>query len=42
VLHGFATLEAASGFQIDVGVEASFTWMIDFIDQGLQSLDDAP
>lgn len=42
MLHGFATLEVASGFQIDVGVEDSFTWMIDFIDHGLQSLDDAP
>ena len=42
VLHGFATLEVASGFQIDVGVEDSFTWMIDFIDHGLQSLDDSP
>lgn len=39
MLHGFATLEVASGFQIDVGVEASFTWMIDFIDHGLRSLD---
>jgi len=42
VLHGFATLEVASGFQIDVGVEDSFTWMINFIDHGLQSLDGAP
>jgi AcrR family transcriptional regulator len=42
MLHGFATLEVASGFQIDVGVEDSFTWMIDFIDHGLQSLDDSP
>ncbi len=42
MLHGFATLEVASGFQIDVGVEDSFSWMIDFIDHGLQSLDDSP
>jgi AcrR family transcriptional regulator len=41
MLHGFATLEASSGFQIDVGVEDSFTWMIDFIDHGLQSLDES-
>jgi AcrR family transcriptional regulator len=42
MLHGFATLEVASGFQIDVGVEDSFTWMINFIDHGLRSLDDSP
>jgi AcrR family transcriptional regulator len=42
MLHGFATLEVASGFQIDVGVDDSFTWMIDFIDHGLRSLDDSP
>jgi AcrR family transcriptional regulator len=38
ILHGFATLEAADGFQIDTDVDASFTWMIDFIDHGLQSI----
>jgi AcrR family transcriptional regulator len=42
MLHGFATLEVASGFQIDVGVEDSFTWMVDFIDHGLQALDGSP
>ncbi|WP_410627027.1 TetR/AcrR family transcriptional regulator [Amycolatopsis sp. cmx-8-4] len=42
MLHGFATLEATDGFQIDVGVEDSFTWMIDFLDQGLRSLDGSP
>ena len=36
-LHGFADLEAASGFQIDTSVDESFEWMIDFIDQGLRS-----
>jgi AcrR family transcriptional regulator len=36
-LHGFATLEAADGFQIDTDVDDSFTWMIDFIDHGLQA-----
>lgn len=41
MLHGFATLEAANGFQIDVGVDDSFTWMVDFIDHGLRSLDGA-
>ncbi|MEV6603087.1 TetR/AcrR family transcriptional regulator [Kutzneria sp. NPDC051319] len=39
MLHGFATLEAADGFQIDEDVEDSFTWMIGFIDHGLLSLD---
>ncbi|MBE8517391.1 TetR/AcrR family transcriptional regulator [Amycolatopsis sp. H6(2020)] len=39
VLHGFATLEAANGFQINADVEDSFTWMIGFIDHGLLSLD---
>jgi AcrR family transcriptional regulator len=37
ILHGFATLEAAGGFQIDTDVDKSFTWMINFIDHGLQA-----
>lgn len=37
MLHGFATLEAAGGFQIDTDVDDSFTWMINFIDRGLQA-----
>lgn len=37
VLHGFATLETAGGFQIDASVDDSFTWMIDFVDQGLKA-----
>jgi AcrR family transcriptional regulator len=37
ILHGFATLEAADGFQIDTDVDDSFTWMINFIDNGLQA-----
>jgi AcrR family transcriptional regulator len=41
MLHGFATLETTDGFQFDVGIEDSFTWMINFIDHGLQSLDDS-
>ena len=36
MLHGFATLEVAGGFQIDTDVDDSFTWMIDLIDHGLQ------
>ena len=36
-LHGFATLEAAAGFQISADVDDSFTWMVDFIDHSLRS-----
>ncbi|MEU7589975.1 TetR/AcrR family transcriptional regulator [Micromonospora sp. NPDC049230] len=38
VLHGFSTLEAAGGFQIDASVDDSFTWMIDFLDRGLRDI----
>jgi AcrR family transcriptional regulator len=37
LLHGFATLEAIGSFQIDTNVDESFTWMIDFINQGLEA-----
>ncbi|MBF4572015.1 WHG domain-containing protein [Herbiconiux sp. VKM Ac-1786] len=37
VLHGFATLEAGDGFQIDTDVDASFLWLIDFVDLGLRA-----
>ncbi|WP_406058396.1 TetR/AcrR family transcriptional regulator [Micromonospora sp. NBC_00860] len=37
VLHGFSTLEAAGGFQIDASVDDSFTWMISFLDRGLHA-----
>jgi AcrR family transcriptional regulator len=37
-LHGFSTLEAGGGFQIDASVDDSFTWMVDFLDQGLHAL----
>jgi hypothetical protein len=37
LLHGFATLEAAGGFQVATDVDDSFTWIIDFIDHGLRS-----
>lgn len=39
MLHGFATLEVASGFQMDADVDDSFSWMINFVDRGLRSLD---
>jgi AcrR family transcriptional regulator len=37
ILHGFATLEADGGFQIDADIDHSFIWIIDFIDSGLLS-----
>jgi AcrR family transcriptional regulator len=37
ILHGFATLEVAGGFQINADVDDSFTWIINFIDHGLQA-----
>lgn len=37
MLHGFATLEAAGGFQMDTDVDESFTWMITFIDEGIRA-----
>lgn len=36
-IHGFATLEAAGGFQIDTDIDDSFTWMINIIDHGLRA-----
>lgn len=35
LLHGFATLEAGDGFQLDADVDDSFAWMIAFVDRGL-------
>ncbi len=37
MLHGFATLEMADGFQIDTDIDDSFTWTIKIIDHALQS-----
>jgi AcrR family transcriptional regulator len=42
VLHGYATLEAAGGFQFATDIDDSFTWMIDFIDHGLQATTATP
>jgi AcrR family transcriptional regulator len=39
-VHGFATLEAAGGFGLDVDLDASFTRLITALAQGLQ-VDDA-
>ncbi|MGC4807827.1 TetR/AcrR family transcriptional regulator [Micromonospora sp. DT233] len=35
LFHGFATLEAAGGFQLDTDVDDSFEWLIDFAHRGL-------
>ena len=37
ILHGFATLEASDAFQLAPDIDDSFTWMIDFLDHGLQA-----
>ena len=37
VLHGFATLEAAGGFQLAPDIDESFSWMIASIDRGLRA-----
>jgi AcrR family transcriptional regulator len=37
MLHGFATIEEAGGFMIDADIDESFGWMVNLIDQGLQS-----
>jgi AcrR family transcriptional regulator len=38
VLTGFATSEAAGGFQIDAPVDESFAWTVDFLDHGLRAV----
>ncbi len=35
--HGFATLQAADGFQWSADVDDSFEWLIAFADRGLRS-----
>jgi AcrR family transcriptional regulator len=37
LFHGFATIEAAGGFEMDTDVDKSFEWLIDFIDRGLKN-----
>lgn len=36
LLHGFAVLEAAGGFQLDTDVDDSFEWLIDFVHSGMR------
>jgi AcrR family transcriptional regulator len=37
LFHGFATLQAARGFQLRADVDDSFEWLITFADRGLRS-----
>ena len=37
LFHGFATIEAAGGFEMDTDVDESFDWLIDFVDRGLRA-----
>jgi AcrR family transcriptional regulator len=37
LFHGFATLEVEGGFRFDTDIDESFTWMVNLLDQGLQS-----
>lgn len=36
MLHGFATIEASGGFQVETSVEDSFTWIINVMDHALR------
>lgn len=40
--HGYATLQAAGGFQWSTDVDESFTWLIAFADRGLRALGGGP
>ena len=42
MMHGFVTLEAADGFQIDTDTDDSFAWIISFIDHGLRAVAATP
>jgi AcrR family transcriptional regulator len=35
--HGFATVQAAKGFQWTTDIDESFDWIIDFVDRGLRA-----
>ncbi|MGB7447865.1 MAG: TetR-like C-terminal domain-containing protein [Ornithinimicrobium sp.] len=37
LLHGFAVLEAAGGFQMDTDADESFGWLVTFLHQGLHA-----
>ncbi|WP_327122148.1 TetR/AcrR family transcriptional regulator [Streptomyces sp. NBC_01341] len=36
--HGFATLQAGSGFQLSTDIDESFEWLIAFADRGLRAM----
>ncbi|MFI8003598.1 TetR/AcrR family transcriptional regulator [Streptomyces sp. NPDC086010] len=36
--HGFATLQAANGFQLSTDIDGSFEWLIAFADRGLRAM----
>lgn len=40
--HGFATLQAANGFQWSADPDESFEWMIHFVDRGLRRSQPSP
>jgi AcrR family transcriptional regulator len=42
LIHGFALLQAASGFQWGNDPEESFAWMVRFVDQGMRGMGDPP
>ncbi len=42
LFHGFATLQAANGFQWSADVDESFDWLISFADRGLRALGGGP
>lgn len=37
-LHGFITLQATDGFQLDHEVQGSFAWLVTFLDHALRAL----
>jgi len=37
-IHGYATLQAAGGFQRGADAEDSFDWMVRFLDRGLRAM----
>lgn len=42
VLHGFATIATSGGFQMRTDVDASFEWIIAFLDRGFRATTAAP
>ena len=42
IFHGFATLEAAGGFQWETDLDESFEWLLALLDRGLHPADPNP